>query len=114
YHLDQADEPLATKADTGVVYGIAYDRAHQRIFSAAYAKRGSQYGPGGPGAIYVTELAGTAANGNDPTAYPLSGSTSQWTTVADAAPTADLAAPFGHDLTTNQDYGFFDKVGKES
>jgi acetyltransferase-like isoleucine patch superfamily enzyme len=114
YHLDQQDQPLATKADTGVVYGIAYDRAHHRIFSAAYAKRGSQYGPGGPGAIYLTDLAGTDDNGGDPAAYPLSGTTALYTTVQDAAPAEDLDAPYGHELDVNQDYAFFDKVGKES
>jgi hypothetical protein len=99
YELNQQDQPLATKADTGVVYGIAYDREHKRIFSAAYAKRGSAYGPGGPGAIYVTDLASTS--------YPLTGTTSQFATVPNAG--AD-----NHDLATNQDYAFFDHVGKES
>lgn len=99
YRFTQQDAPLATKADTGAVYGIAYDRARGRVFSAAYAKRGSGYGPGGPGAIYATDLASTA--------YPLSGSTSLFATVPGAG--ADH-----HDMGTNHDYGFFDRVGKES
>jgi len=107
YDLDQPNEALATKADTGAVYGIAYDRTNQRIFSAAYAKRGSAYGPGGPGGIYVTDLAGTTQNGNDPAQYPLSGTTTLFATVPDAG--AD-----NHDMNTHQDYGFFDHVGKES
>ena len=99
YELNQQDVPLATGADTGTVYGIAYDREHQRIFSAAYAKRGSAYGPGGPGAIYVTDLTSTS--------YPLTGTTSQFATVPNAGTD-------NHDLDTNQDYAFFDHVGKES
>jgi len=99
YEFNQQDQPLATKADTGVVYGIAYDRANKRIYSAAYAKRGSAYGPGGPGGIYVTDL--------DSTTYPLTGTTSLFATVPNAG--AD-----NHDMATHQDYGFFDHVGKES
>ncbi|MBB5790277.1 SdrD B-like domain-containing protein [Jiangella mangrovi] len=99
YRLNQQDQPIATKADTGTVFGIAYDRERQRIFSAAYAKRGSGYGPGGPGAIYVTDLSSTT--------FPLAGTTSQFATVPN--PGAD-----NHAMTTNQDYGFFDNPGKES
>lgn len=100
YDLDQDDVGLATAADTGNVYGIAYDRAHHRIFSAAYAKRGASYGPGGPGALYVTNL-------DQPVSYPLTGTTRQYATVPNAG--VD-----NHDITTNSDYAFFDQVGKES
>ncbi len=99
YRLNQNDIALATKADTGVVYGIAYDRERQRIFSAAYAKRASAYGPAGPGGLYVTDLTSTT--------YPLTGTTSQFATVPNAG--AD-----NHDMDTNQDYGFYDHAGKES
>jgi len=99
YDLSQSAAKLATHAETGSVYGIAYDRAHQRVFSAAYAKRGSAYGPGGPGAIYVTDLTSTD--------YPLSGTTTQFATVPNAG--AD-----DHDMTVNQDFGFFNDVGNQS
>ena len=101
YRLNQDDRPLATVAETGAVYGIAYDREHQRIFSAAYAKRGSAYGPGGPGAIYVTDLSTTT--------FPLTaaGPTSLWATVPNAGDD-------NHVLNVNHDSDFFDRVGKES
>ncbi|HWL41751.1 MAG TPA: SdrD B-like domain-containing protein, partial [Ilumatobacter sp.] len=99
YRFNVGDQDLATNADTGVVYGIAYDRANQRIFSAAYAKRGSAYGPGGPGAIYVTDLSTTT--------FPLAGTTSQFATVPNPGSTA-------RDMATNHDHAFFDRPGKES
>ncbi|TCO65056.1 SdrD B-like domain-containing protein [Actinocrispum wychmicini] len=46
---------LAKQADTGSVYGLAYRRQDKRLFSAAFAKRFSPYGPGGSGAIYATK-----------------------------------------------------------
>ncbi|CCH31841.1 hypothetical protein ABZ816_25895 [Actinosynnema sp. NPDC047251] len=47
---------LAKKKDTGVVYGIAHQKSKKRIFSGAFAKRFAPYGPGGSGAIYVTDV----------------------------------------------------------
>ncbi|MFC5721022.1 SdrD B-like domain-containing protein [Streptomyces gamaensis] len=51
---------LAAKGDTGTTYGLAYDKKQRRIFQGAYAKRGTTYGPGGSGAIYVTPRDGGA------------------------------------------------------
>lgn len=48
-----------TLAQVGAVYGIGLQRGTGRVFQAAYAKRGSQYGPAGAGGIYVTTAAGT-------------------------------------------------------
>ncbi|MFF1787905.1 SdrD B-like domain-containing protein [Kitasatospora sp. NPDC058243] len=48
---------LATNADTGTLYGIAWNKADRRLFSSAVAKRTTDYGPGGAGAIYVTDIA---------------------------------------------------------
>lgn len=48
---------IATNADTGALYGIAWNKADKRVFSSAVAKRTTDYGPGGPGGIYVTDLA---------------------------------------------------------
>ncbi len=99
YHLDQPDSGLAENQETGTVYGIAYDRENERIFSAAYAKRGSDYGPAGPGGIYVTDLTSTS--------YPLEGITSEWTTVPNAG--AD-----NHAMDVDNDLGFIPHVGNES
>ncbi|MFJ9434285.1 SdrD B-like domain-containing protein [Streptomyces sp. NPDC101490] len=48
---------VATNADTGTLYGIAWNKADKRVFSSAVAKRTTDYGPGGAGGIYVTDLA---------------------------------------------------------
>ncbi|MER6531512.1 SdrD B-like domain-containing protein, partial [Streptomyces sp. NPDC001508] len=48
---------LANNGQTGTVWGIGYNRVTKQLFSAAYAKRGTKYGPGGPGAIYRTDPA---------------------------------------------------------
>jgi SdrD B-like domain len=46
----------------GAVRGLAYNRSAGKIYSAAFAKTGTSYGPNGPGAIYVTDRAtGTTA-----------------------------------------------------
>jgi SdrD B-like domain len=44
-------------ASVGAVRGLAFNRAAGKIYSAAYAKSGTSYGPNGPGAIYVTDRA---------------------------------------------------------
>ncbi|MEU7642865.1 SdrD B-like domain-containing protein [Streptomyces sp. NPDC039016] len=48
---------IATNAETGTLYGIAWNKADRRVFSSAVAKRTTDYGPGGAGGIYVTDLA---------------------------------------------------------
>ncbi|MFF7456544.1 SdrD B-like domain-containing protein [Kitasatospora sp. NPDC008115] len=61
---------LATNAETGTVYGVGWSKPGKRLFSSALAKRDTTYGPGGAGAVYVTDVAGK--------------STSLFTTVPDA------------------------------
>ena len=41
----------------GSVRGIAYNRSTKSIYSAAFAKTGTGYGPSGPGGIYSTDRA---------------------------------------------------------
>ncbi|MFD0339476.1 SdrD B-like domain-containing protein [Streptomyces sp. NPDC127117] len=48
---------IATAADTGTLFGIAWNKADKRVFSSAVAKRSTDYGPGGAGGIYVTDPA---------------------------------------------------------
>ncbi|WP_406253423.1 SpaA isopeptide-forming pilin-related protein [Streptomyces atratus] len=48
---------IATNAETGTLFGIAWNKADKRVFSSAVAKRTTDYGPGGAGGIYVTDLA---------------------------------------------------------
>ncbi|MET8701443.1 SdrD B-like domain-containing protein [Kitasatospora sp. NPDC004723] len=82
---------VATNADTGTLYGIAWNKADRRVFSSAVAKRTTDYGPGGAGGIYVTDWA--------------SKQTTLFTTVPNAGSTA-------HGGGT--DDGFIAVPGKES
>lgn len=47
---------LATQGQVGATYGLAYHRGHEQIYVAAYMKRGTAFGPGGPGAIYRIDV----------------------------------------------------------
>ncbi|MEV7004596.1 SdrD B-like domain-containing protein, partial [Streptomyces sp. NPDC093982] len=84
---------LANEADTGTMWGLGYNKVTKQLFSAAYAKRGTEYGPGGPGAIYRTD--------------PVTGATSLFTQVPNPGTTA-------HQPNTNLDLAFNPIVGKES
>ncbi|MFJ8795629.1 SdrD B-like domain-containing protein [Streptomyces sp. NPDC102462] len=84
---------LANNGDTGTVWGIGYNRVTKQIFSAAYAKRGTKYGSGGPGAIYRTD--------------PATKQTSLFTQVPNAGSTQ-------HHPDVNMDLAFGPRVGKES
>ncbi|MCB9177562.1 MAG: VWA domain-containing protein [Caldilineae bacterium] len=60
---DAAPEPalaLASQAEVGDVYGLAFDAGRGRVYAAAYHRAGGSYGPGGPGAIYQVDLASGA------------------------------------------------------
>ncbi|MFJ6378888.1 SdrD B-like domain-containing protein [Kitasatospora sp. NPDC092039] len=70
--VDVAD--IATAAQTGTLFGVAWNRTDRRVFSSAAAKRTTAYGPGGPGGIYLTD--------------PAQRRTTLFTTVPDAGGTA--------------------------
>ncbi|MCC9308075.1 hypothetical protein LN042_13425 [Kitasatospora sp. RB6PN24] len=89
--VDAHATTIATNADTGTLYGVAWNKTDQRLFSSAVAKRGTDYGPGGAGAVYVTDLA--------------QNKTTLFTTVPDAGSTV-------HGPGT--DDAFLDVPGKES
>lgn len=46
---------IATSDQTGSIFGVAWSRTGDRVFSAAYAKAMVQYGPAGPGGVYATD-----------------------------------------------------------
>ena len=46
----------ATQAETGSVWGLAYSNTQRQLYSSAFVKQGSNLGPGGHDAIYVTDL----------------------------------------------------------
>ncbi len=62
-YLNPATHNLNVRQDNvGTTWGLAYDSARNRIYAAAFMKRHSGFGPGGPGAIYQTGLSGTTAS----------------------------------------------------
>jgi hypothetical protein len=84
----------------GTTWGVAYDRATQRLFVAAFMKRHSGFGPAGTGAIYAisggtTTLyadlnaifgAGTAgADPHDPADYNADNGNASWDAVGKVA-----------------------------
>ncbi|WP_405835494.1 hypothetical protein OG528_01470 [Streptomyces platensis] len=88
-------DTLATQAQVGTTFGLAYDKDRSRLFQSAFARRYTPYGPQGGGAIYTVPVNG-------------SGAPELFARVPDAAVTP-------HD-TTNviKDPGFTDAPGKES
>ncbi|MFJ8602592.1 SdrD B-like domain-containing protein [Streptomyces shenzhenensis] len=84
---------LANNGQTGTVWGLGYNKVTKQVFSAAYAKRGTKYGPGGPGAIYRTD--------------PATKQTSLFTKVPNPGST-------GHNPNAGMDEAFGAVVGKES
>jgi hypothetical protein len=47
---------LATQAQIGAAYGIAYRASERALYIGAYHKRGTAFGPGGPGMVYRMDL----------------------------------------------------------
>ncbi|WP_200837839.1 hypothetical protein, partial [Ruania rhizosphaerae] len=64
---------VATQDETGTVFGAAWDHTTNQIYSAAYAKAYTEYGPGGSGGLYRTDV-----DGGGP------GNTELWATVPNA------------------------------
>lgn len=87
---------IATRAQTGSIFGTAWSSLRDRVFSAAFAKAFVQYGPGGPGAIYVT----------DPTTGSPNAST--YVVIPDAGSAVHGAT------NTNRDDAFYAAAGAES
>jgi len=59
------EKPLATGAQIGVTWGLAYQRATNIVFAGALAKRHAGFGPLGAGGIYavvVNPLTGTSSS----------------------------------------------------
>ncbi|MEW2291143.1 SdrD B-like domain-containing protein [Streptomyces sp. NPDC006743] len=86
---------LATQAQVGTTFALAYDQHRARLFQGAFARRYAPYGPQGGGAIYTVPVDG-------------SGTPKPFAQVPDAAVTA-------HDTANMiKDPGFTDAPGKES
>jgi hypothetical protein len=52
---------LATQAQVGTTFGLAYDKDRRRLFQSAFARRHTLYGPGGGDAIYTVPVDGGGA-----------------------------------------------------
>ncbi|PNE39611.1 collagen-binding protein [Streptomyces noursei] len=52
---------LATQAQVGTTFGLAYDKYRSRLFQGAFARRYAPYGPKGGGAIYTVPVNGGGA-----------------------------------------------------
>src|SRR3990170_1242483 len=55
-------EILVPQRAVGAVYGLAYDWRRHQLYAAAYHKRMTVFGPGGPGAIYLVDLDRSSAH----------------------------------------------------
>lgn len=89
---------IATQDQTGSIFGVAWSRTTNRVFSAAYAKAFIGYGPDDDaGAIYVTDPESGTPNAAKYVSIPNAGSTA-------------------HDNfdSTNHDDPFFAAAGQES
>ncbi|MGW8484554.1 SdrD B-like domain-containing protein [Microbacterium sp. NPDC055903] len=86
----------ATQAETGAVFGTAWDYRRDALFSAAYAKAYTVYGPGGSGGIYRTNTDTSATSGN----------TQLWATVPNAGSSV-------HQTITGRDDAFYAATGAE-
>ncbi|WP_238598204.1 SdrD B-like domain-containing protein [Saccharothrix sp. ALI-22-I] len=52
---------LATQAQVGTTFGLAYDKDRRRLFQSAFARRHALYGPEGGDAIYTVPVDGGGA-----------------------------------------------------
>lgn len=52
---------LATQAQVGTTFGLAYDKDRRRLFQSAFARRHTLYGPEGGDAIYTVPVDGGGA-----------------------------------------------------
>ncbi len=68
---------IATFAQTGAVWGLAYARQSKSIYAGAYTKRQTTFGPGGAGAIYRIDSSGAVSTLIDLNVFvaPLAGGT---------------------------------------
>lgn len=61
YNLTPTVNDLAQAATIGTTWGLGYQASSDKLFSAAFLKRHTGFGPAGTGAIYVTNGASGAA-----------------------------------------------------
>ena len=55
--LGERSPSLASRAQLGDIYGLAYDGGRGVVYAGAWHRSGGRFGPGGPGAVYRVGLA---------------------------------------------------------
>lgn len=55
--LGERSPGLASRAQLGDIYGLAYDGGRGVVYASAWHRSGGRFGPGGPGAVYRVRLA---------------------------------------------------------
>ncbi len=81
----------------GSVYGIGVDSQRDMVYAGAFAKRGSEYGPGGSGALYRVN--------------PATGASEVYATIPNAGTTAHQIDRENH---LDDDFAFRTAVGREA
>ena len=98
---------VAAHNEIGATFGVAYSRAAETLFAAAFAKRHTAFGPSGTGAIYEIGLTSTVA--------PITASTPSLLLDLDTYFGANTAGANTHPDATadfNRDPDTYDAVGK--
>ena len=103
---DPFPEHAGTGEQVGTTWGIAWQRTSNTLFTSAFMKNYSGFGPGGPNAIYQV--------GIDPTTGLTTTNPSLLVDVSTLAGVTGCSDPHGIDLTSNRGYlqPAFDAVGK--
>ena len=91
--------------EIGSVWGLAWQNDTNTLYTSAFLKQFSGFGPGGPGAIYAIPV--------DPATGQITGAPTEFVDVGDYPSVTMCSDPHGVDLTsaTNDDT-IFDLVGK--
>ncbi|MBN8826022.1 MAG: DUF11 domain-containing protein [Spirosoma sp.] len=87
------EKTLSTKAQIGSGWGIAYSRTRKLVYTAAFLKRHVAVGPGGLGAIYVSNPNSTTTGASVFITIPNAGTIASNSTRGLGAPSAINADP---------------------
>jgi protocatechuate 3,4-dioxygenase beta subunit len=99
YALNTATHP-APKQQVGTVWGLGWNRDSKKLFSSAVLRRHAGLGPGGLGAIYVTDF-------NSPTP-----TTAHLTTISNVGSISAASRDLNGSADPSYDLEAFSKVGK--
>ena len=92
------DKTIANKANIGSGWGVAYSRTRKMVYTAAFLKRHVGVGPGGLGAIYVSNPNATSANATVFITIPNAGTIATNSVRGLAAPSVQNADPTAFSL----------------